>query len=266
VKAFFSYNKQSTIGGATLTDTLQEHEHHFRIVLTNAPTNEYFIRTTQAGESIPGGLAQYIWTELQPLQWKLRHEIIQVAATPTAVPTLIKPGKHCINLSGGDPTWGAMNAVPETVNIQFFRTADGLLVAKHSISCGPVNHLEPGYLVQLTNMFWNRSKSGVNANQRLNGQTSGSQVDLSSTDSKENSTAAQGVPSVQNIVSVAAGAIAGQIILSAPAIAAIASAEGAPVAGSTPANVVQPQETVIYDQNCNQQYCIILRGGAYTKS
>jgi hypothetical protein len=267
VKAFFSYQKQSTIAGTALTDTMQEHEHHFRVMLTNAPTNEYFIKTTQVGESIPGGLAQYIWAELQPLQWKLRHEIIQVFETTAAVPTLIKPGKHCINLSGGDPKWATMNAVPESVSIQLFRTAAGLMVAKHSISCGPVNHLEPGYLVQLTNMFWNRSKSSVNANQRLSGQTAGSQVDLSATDSKENSTAAAAVPSVQNIVSVSGSTVNGQMINSAPAIAAVLAAT-TPTAVNTanPPSVVQPQETVVYDQNCNQQYCIIHRGGAYTKA
>ena len=115
-------------------------------------------------------------------------------------------------------------------------------------------------------MFWNRSKSGVNASARLSGETAGSQVDLTATDSKENSTAAAAVPSVQNIISVSGTTVNGQMINSAPAIAAVlAATTPTPVNPANPPSVVQPQETVVYDQNCNQQYCIIHRGGTYTK-
>ena len=35
------------------------------------------------------------------------------------VPALIKPGKNCINLAGGDPAWGEMNVCPENVTEEF---------------------------------------------------------------------------------------------------------------------------------------------------
>lgn len=187
VTAFFSYQK-STGGvlGVTRQETRQAH--HMRLKLTNAPSGLYvYAQTVNQGESIPSNLAQSIYTELSTLQWKLKHEILQTAATADAAPTLIKPGKHCINLSGGASAWTTMNAIPETVTIEFFRNAAGLMVARHSIQCGPVNHLEPGYLVQLTNLFRNRQKLPVDANQRLTGQTCSNLADLSSETARENS-------------------------------------------------------------------------------
>jgi hypothetical protein len=270
VKAFFSYNKTSTIGGTAVTDTMKEHEHHLRVVLTNAPTNQYFIKTTQPGEAIPTGLAQALWTELQTLQWKLRHEIIQAAPDTVTVPTLIKPGKHAINLSGGDPTWATMNAMPQNVSIQLFRTADGRLVAHHNIQTGPVNHLEPGYLIQLANLFWNRNRSGVRSDQRLSGAASSNQVDLTGTDSKENSTAAAPVPTVQNLVATDnTGAITGLIIHSAPIIATtLAATTPAPVTGfsATDLKTMQPREIKVCDDNGNPYFMMVMATGGYTKS
>ena len=170
VKAFFAYSiKTSGVGTTQVTDQMHEHEHHFRIMLTNAHTNTYFIRQTFAGEAVITGLAQSIYTELQTLQWKMRHEIIQAAVDATSLPTIIKPGKHRINLSGGLAQWESMNAIPQNVSIQFYRTADGRLVAHHQIQTGPVDHLEPQYLTQLANLFWNRNRTGINPNHRLTG-------------------------------------------------------------------------------------------------
>ena len=172
-----------------------------RVILTNVPSGTYVLKQTlNVGEAIPSGLAQALYTELSVLQWKLKHEIFQTAATASAVPTIIKPGKHCINLSGGASAWTSMNAAPERVSIEFFRTGNGLLAAQHSISCGPVNHLEPGYIVQLTNLFWNRNKSGIDPFQRLSGTVSSTQVDLSATDAKENSTPAQALYQSTNLL------------------------------------------------------------------
>jgi hypothetical protein len=208
VKAFFSYQKTSAVAG-TVTDTLKEQEHHFRVLLTNAPSDTYILKQTLVvGESIPSGLAQYLYTELSTLQWKLQHDIFQVAASGSAVPLLIKPGKNKINLSGGDSAWTTMNAVAENVSIDLFRVLvnknDGSgtewrMAAQHHISCGPVNRLEPGYLVQLHNLFINRNRSGIDVYQRLNGTSASSQVDLTSTAPKENSTTAPAIYSVQNI-------------------------------------------------------------------
>jgi hypothetical protein len=202
VKAFFTYHKVSSIGGTDIRDKLKEHEHTFRVILTNLPTGRYTMtQTLAAGETIPTGLAEAIWTELQTLQWKLRHEIFQVASSAaTAVPTLIKPGKHKINLVGGHTDWETMNAVPEQVSIELFRTGNNRLAAKTSISCGPVNHLEPGYLIQLHNLFINRTRAQIDPNQRVGG-VSGSTVDLSADGATENSVPAVSVPSVRTHVS-----------------------------------------------------------------
>ena len=190
VTAGFSYQKKT---GATLalTSSVQRHSHSMRLRLTNLPSGQYVLKQLlNDGEAIPVGLAESIYNELSILQWKLRHNILQVAANGSTVPTIIKPGKNMINLSGGLTVWETMNAVPEQVTIEFFRAiVDGVscLTAEHTISCGPVKFLEPDYLVRLANLFWNRNHAGIDAHQRLTGTTSSNQVDLSSQGAKENS-------------------------------------------------------------------------------
>lgn len=187
VVGMFSYTK-NTGGSLNLTPKVGRHSHSMRLKLTNAPSGQYVLRqTVSVGETIPANLAQAIYTELSVLQWKLRHEIIQAAPDSASMPVLIKPGKHKINLSGGDTAWASFEAVVETAAIKFFRTGDNRLVAQHSISCGPVNHLEPGYLIQLTNLFCNRNRSGIDASQRLTGGFGGGAVDLSGEAARENS-------------------------------------------------------------------------------
>lgn len=211
VKAYFSYNKKSTFGSTDVIDKLQEHEHSVRVILTNLPSGSYTYNQILTGaEDIPSGLAQSIYTELSTLQWKFSHTIFQVAADVTSVPTIIKPGKHKINLSGGITAWETMNAVPETVSVELFRTGNGLLAAKSSINCGPVNHLEPGYLVQLHNLFVNRNLSAINPTQRVSG-LSNSSVDLSANGSTENSVPAQPIPIVSHFVDQTSGTINGMI-------------------------------------------------------
>ena len=202
VKALFTYVKNTEIGAVTYKDKTKEHEHSFTILLTDAPTGKYTLKqeTTQT-ETIPTGLAEGIYTELADLQWRVRHEIIQEAADSSSLPTLLKPGKHLVNLSGGDAAWTTMNAIVERVNIEFFRTAANRMVARQSISCGPVDHLEPGYLVQLLNMFLNRNRSGIDASQRLTG-TSNNQVDLTSSPAAGASDAGTALPSSMHFVFV----------------------------------------------------------------
>lgn len=209
VTGFFSYYK-NTGGALNLTPQVGRHSHSMRLKLTNAPSGQYWMKqTVNVGESVPPGLAQSLYTELSTLQWKLRHEIIQVAASASAVPTLIKPGKHRINLSGGNAAWTTMNAVPENVSIELFRVLVNLndgsgksewrLAARHVINTGPVNHLEPGYLIQLWNLFVNRQRSGIDPHQRLSGGQSSTQVDLSNSSARENSVPANADFSVQPI-------------------------------------------------------------------
>src|ERR1035437_8848489 len=187
VTGFFAYSK-NTGGTLNLTPKVGRHSHSMRVKLTNAPSGRYvFKQTVNTGEFIPTNLAQNIYTELSTLQWKLRHEVIQVASSGSTLPTIIKPGKHKINLSGGASAWTTMNAVPENVSIELFRSGDGRLVARHVINCGPLNHLEPGYLIQLFNLFVNRQRGGIDAYQRLSGGMSGTQVNLTNEAARENS-------------------------------------------------------------------------------
>jgi hypothetical protein len=91
-----------------------------------------------------------------------------------------------------------MNALPETVNITFRRTGAGLLMVEQDIATGPANHLEPGYRVQLFNLFANRNLRQINANLRLTGTLPGSQTDLSSESARENSAPGHDVPVTNN--------------------------------------------------------------------
>lgn len=267
VKAFFSYNKITAVGAGSVTDVMQEHEHHFRVLLTNIPSSLQILKqTVNAGESIPAGLAENIYTELSTLQWRLHHSILQVAADEDTVPTLIKPGKHKINLAGGSTDWETMNAVPENVTIEFMRTGDGRLYAHHSISCGPVNHLEPGYLVQLFNLFANRDLARIDASTRLTGATSGTQVDLSGSAARENSTAAPSVPIVTNHVYVVTGSIAGQVVNSAKGIADIlAATTPTPKIDATEMKTMKPREIKVCDDDGNIYYIIVQATGGHTK-
>jgi hypothetical protein len=261
VKAYFSYNKTSTIAGSTVTDQVQEHQHTFRTVLCSIPSGQYILKqVVNAGEAIPSGLAQALWTEQQTLQYKMTHKVFQVAANNTSLPTLVKPGKHMINLSGGATAWTTMNAVPQRVQIQLMRVfvaGVATLAAQTSISCGPVNHLNPDELIQLANVFRNRDRARIDPNARLSGGTSSTQVDLSLTaGSKENSLAANPIPTTMNFVgadATAAGltnlithdATVGQItrvqqyggsVIATGYIAPVYSGSGSPSSTSLPAN------------------------------
>jgi hypothetical protein len=255
VKAYFSYNKQTTVAGAAITDQIQEQQHTFRAVLCSLPSGQYNLsQVTSLAETIPTGLAQALWTEQQTLQWKLRHEIFQTAASNTSLPTIVKPGKHMINLSGGNAGWTTMNAVPENVSIELMRVLVAgvwTLAARTQISCGPVNHLNPEQLIQLANVFRNRDRARVDVGARLTGASSSSQSDLSlAATAKENSVPAPALPVETNNVYIAGGAVAGQTIQSASKVAGI-------VAGKTPIGTaagmmtMQPREISICDNAGN---------------
>lgn len=213
VKTFFSYEKQTTIktdsNALNLNITIPEHEHSMRVMLTNMPTATYSLsQETTTGEAVPEGLAENIYSELQWLQYKMQQENWQVGKDENTVPQIIKPGKNTINLNGGLAAWQNMNAVPESVKIEFMRVQQLVggvpkwcLAAKHTISCGPVNHLNPQYRVELLNMFRNRLLPRINPNERLTGEPNGgaSGTDLSAEDSKENSVPSEPVPQVQQI-------------------------------------------------------------------
>jgi len=246
VKAYFNYSKQSSVGGSTVTDQIQEHQHTFRCVLCSIPSDVYKLsQVTAVGEAIPTGLAQALWTEQQVLQWKFRHQIFQIAADNTHVPTIVKPGLHKINLDGGSSLWETMDAVPQRVQITFARVrvdGDFVLAAHTQIECGPVDHLNPDVLIQLANVFWNRDRARIDANSRLDGSTASSQVDLSSTSTaKENSVPSLELPAENNNVATSGGSVSGQTIQSAPMVAAIVAGK-TPVGSSSGMKTMQPRE------------------------
>ncbi|MDR3427860.1 hypothetical protein [Silvimonas sp.] len=198
VTGFFSYYKSTTAGSTTaaLVDQIGEHMHTVRVKLINTASATFTLSQTLAtGETYPGGLAESIYNSLSTLQYQFTHVILEA---PFA--TLVKPGKHCLNLTGGAVAWGTMNAMVQSVEIEFYSTNNTLTVAKTTVHCGPVPHLEAGELVQIFNLFCNRDLSKINPNERTGSSMSGGAVTLGSDSPKENSTPAPPVPAVHNLV------------------------------------------------------------------
>jgi len=197
VVAFFSYNKQSAIGtsSANLVDQVGEHMHTTRIKLINVATTTFSNTTYLAtGEIYPGGLAQSIYTALQPLQYSLTHQILE---SPFA--TVVKPGKHCLNLSGGASAWSTMNTMIQSVDLALtFNPGNSVTTATTTIHCGPVSHLEAGELLQIFNLFTNRNLSQINPNERAGISMSGGSVTLGNDGPKENSVPAIAIESIKN--------------------------------------------------------------------
>ena len=196
VVAFFSYHKNTTAGAASLVDQIGEHMHTCRVKLINTASATFNLRTILAtGEIYPGGLARAIYTALQPLQYNFKHVILE---SPFA--TMVKPGKHCLNLSGGATAWASMNAMVQAVDMELmFSPGTGNVTAKTTVHCGPVAHLEPGQLVALLNIFTNRDLSKINPTEQTSGMSqSGGSVALGNDSPKENSVPATAVPAVSN--------------------------------------------------------------------
>ena len=107
--------------------------------------------------------------------------------------TVVKPGKHALNLSGGAAAWQTMNAMVQEVTIEFINSpATGITSGKTTVKCGPVAHLEPGQLVQLTNAFGNRDFTKINPNERISGLVNGGlNAAMPDNTAKENTTLAQ---------------------------------------------------------------------------
>lgn len=196
VAGFFSYYKQTTAGAAQLVDQIGEHLHTCRVKLTNRASATYSQNQLLAtGEVYPPGLAQGIYNSLAALQYNFTHTILE---SPFA--TVIKPGKHALNLSGGAPAWATMNAMVQSVEIELtFSAGSGVTTARTTVHCGPVDHLEAGELVQIFNLFCNRDLSRINPAERTGGTSmSGGSVTLGSDSPMENSVAATPVAAVQN--------------------------------------------------------------------
>jgi hypothetical protein len=216
VTAYLTYQKQKNIGTAAAAvwvpaDKPATHPHTVKVKLTTAAvgTVPYTLSTILAtGETypewyvvlpslapVPAGtagatlmtLAHYVYLSLATLQYNFSHTILEQPFT-----TIIKPGKHALNLSGGAAAWETMAAMIQESTIEFINSpAAGLTISKTSVRCGPVEHLEPGQLVQLFNLFQNRDINKINPNERASGlPNGGANAAMPSDTAKEDSTAA----------------------------------------------------------------------------
>jgi len=175
VTGHFTYQRRKNVGTAASpvwvpVKTPNDHPHPLRLKLTNSPSAVYTLnQVVSTGEVYPTGLAQGIYTALSTLQYEFNHTILEQPFT-----TIIKPGKHALNISGGAAAWSSMAAMVQAVTMDFISSPDtGLVSAKTQVRCGPVEHLEAGQLVQLFNVFQNRDLGRINPNERASGLPNG---------------------------------------------------------------------------------------------
>lgn len=209
VTGHLTYQRRKNLGTVTSpvwvhTGQPNSHEHPVKVKLCNVPagtTTFYLEQLLSAGEYYPAGLAENLYNALTPLQYQFVHTILEQPFT-----TVIKPGKHTLNLSGGATAWQTMNAMVQEVTLELISASTGLTSSKTTIKCGPVAHLEPGQLVQLTNAFGNRDFSRINPNERTSGLVNGGlNAAMPDDTAKENTTLAQPDAAYQIFSAPAAG-------------------------------------------------------------
>ena len=136
--------------------------------LVNTPSiQQSYSQLLTTGEAIPQGLAQSIYTSLQTMQYNVRQEQKEEPFT-----SFIKPGKHSINLAGGNSAWSTMNATVQETSYTLHQRPDGTVWCTSEVSCGPVEHLEAGQLVQLFNIFALRDVNKIDPWERITGNSS----------------------------------------------------------------------------------------------
>lgn len=208
VTGHFTYQRRKNVGTAASPvwvsiRTANDHPHPVRIKLTNSPSAVYTLnQLLSTGEVYPAGLAQQLYNSLATLQYEFEHTILEQPFT-----TIIKPGKHGLNIAGGASEWTTMNAMVQEVVIHFINSpATGLTSARTQVRCGPVAHLEAGQLVQLFNMFQNRDLSRINPNERASGvPNGGANAGMPDDTAKENTTHAAADEGAQMFSGPAAG-------------------------------------------------------------
>ena len=167
VSTYFAY--KGTGSNGELLDQTKSHFQTVRVKLVNSPSIvESFTQFLTTGEAIPSGLAQSVYTALQPLQYTLSHKLL---ATPFSG-AFVKPGLNALNISGGSSDWLTMAATPQQTDYTLHCDANGNCFAEYSVRCGPVEHLEPGQLVQLFNLFANRDMVKIDPWERITGLSS----------------------------------------------------------------------------------------------
>jgi hypothetical protein len=196
VTGYFTYQRRKNIGttASPIWITVKSpniHPHPVRVHLTNSPLGlQNYAQTSliSTGEVYPTGLAEGIYNSLSALQYEFKHTILEQPFS-----TLIKPGKHSLNVTGGDSAWSNMAAMIQCVTIEFINSPTlGITSSKTTVSCGPVEHLEAGELVQLTNLFTNRDLSKINPAERSSGlPNGGANAGMPSETAKENTTSGE---------------------------------------------------------------------------
>jgi hypothetical protein len=191
VTAHFTYTKSKAVGTGTLAiKTPNDHVHHVRVKLCNsASMSQSFTQALTTGESIPPNLAQTVYNSLAALQYSFTHTLVERPFNGW-----LKPGKHAINLGGAEaaPAWATMNATLQQTEYKMHLDGAGNAFDNFTVKCGPVEHLEPGQLIQLFNVFNNRDLTKVDTNERLTGvPTPGNTVAMPDDGDKENSVPAE---------------------------------------------------------------------------
>jgi len=188
VSTYFAY--QGVGSNGELLDQTKAHPQTVRVKLVNtASVTEAFTQFLTTGEAIPSGLAQYLWTALQNLQYTLSHKLLEVPFSGA----FLKPGLNSINLSGGAAEWASMGAVLQDSRYTLMADASGNVFADLALRCGPVETLEPAQYVQLFNLFANRDLIRIDPWERITGASAGA------------STASGGDTAVENAHPGAAG-------------------------------------------------------------
>lgn len=149
-----TFNRYTTSAAATgaianlKTHKAVEKELSVRILVTDAETGDYSaLGSFVAGEDMPTGIAQQVYTSLSVLQYegediRVQPEIMNAAGDGP----LIHLG-HKLNLTGGRSAWTTMNAQLQRITEHYGRGTT-------TISFGPARHIAAG---DLADMFqWNR--------------------------------------------------------------------------------------------------------------
>jgi hypothetical protein len=266
VTAHFSYTKQTPGASPTQIGQQNDHVHHVRVKLCNSPsaTGQYTQYLT-TGEGIPPNLAQNVYNSLATLQYNLTHTIVERPFNGW-----IKPGKHAVNLSGGAAAWTAMQATIQQTDYKMHLDGVGNTFDNFTVKCGPVEHLEPGELVQLFNVFANRDLTKIDCVERLTGvPAGGNTIAMPSDTAQENSV--PGVEIEQQRVQLAlttptdpTSAPTGQINSDAGLVAGITAGKTPYNSTTTAMQTMQPREFAFCDSTGNVYYAVIHATAGHT--
>jgi hypothetical protein len=106
------------------------------LVATDAPTGEFTSLTSfEAGESVPAGLAQFLYNTHAILQYEG-----SIGLTEEECGGTVRPGKR-LNLTGGTGRFAGMNAIVREIT-------EDILTGQTSVSFGPPRWLGPGDITE----------------------------------------------------------------------------------------------------------------------